>query len=611
MTVQNVGTVRFVSDIKDCISPSPKRNSVSTISSDVIELLQELNRGNKAAEARLIPLVYKELRRIAASYLRRESPQHSLQPTALVHEAYLRLTGIREIDWQSRSHFFAVSATIMRRILVEHVRAQQAHKRGDGWDTVSLNEEILPSPNRAPEILALDEALDRLAKLDERQAKILRDALFRPGMSEEEAGTALGISSRTVNATGVWQRLGCLRSWAGDGAGRLRRSSVNPMDRHRWKTVSDIFHAALEVSSSEREAFVAQVAGGDEELRAEVALLLKADEDAGSYIETPLVPSGVLFPPGAQVSIGDVLCGRFRLMREIGEGGMGFVFEAFDAELGVQLALKVIRPEIAADTEALARFRREVRLARQITHPNVCRTFDLERETRADPDGGHKEIFFLTMEFLDGETLAARIKRDGALPLDEAQFLSDQIAGALEAAHTLGVVHRDIKPGNIMLVPEREARLRAVITDFGLASADNPDLPTSPSGVSSSANLVGTLAYMAPEQLESRTASPATDIYAFGLVLFEMATGKKAFPSDSLLSGIKQRLAGAPPDPATIVPNLPERWRRAIAGCLTVEPEKRFTRADHVAATLNGEDRRETGGRDVAKGACVRSSLAA
>jgi len=141
--------------------------------------------------------VYKELRRIAASYLRRESPQHSLQPTALVHEAYLRLTGIREIDWQSRSHFFAVSATIMRRILVEHVRAQQAHKRGDGWDTVSLNEEILPSPNRAPEILALDEALDRLAKLDERQAKIVEMRFFA-GMSEEEAGTALGISSRTV-----------------------------------------------------------------------------------------------------------------------------------------------------------------------------------------------------------------------------------------------------------------------------------------------------------------------------------------------------------------------------------------------------------------------------
>jgi RNA polymerase sigma factor (TIGR02999 family) len=167
------------------------------MSGDVTELLQELKQGNKAAEARLIPLVYKELRRIAAAHLRRESPQHSLQPTALVHEAYLRLTGITEIDWQSRSHFFAVSATIMRRILVDHARAQQTRKRGDGWDSLSLNDAILPSPERAPEILALDEALERLADLDERQARIVEMRFFA-GMSEEEAGVALGISARTV-----------------------------------------------------------------------------------------------------------------------------------------------------------------------------------------------------------------------------------------------------------------------------------------------------------------------------------------------------------------------------------------------------------------------------
>ncbi|MFC5864996.1 sigma-70 family RNA polymerase sigma factor [Acidicapsa dinghuensis] len=170
---------------------------MSAMPGDVTELLQELKRGNKAAEAKLIPLVYKELRRIAAIYMRRESPGHSLQPTALVHEAYLRLTGIREVDWQSRSHFFAVSATIMRRILVDHARANQTSKRGDGWDAASLNDAILPSPQKAPEILALDEALDRLALLDERQAKIV-ELRFFAGMSEEEAGSVLGISSRTV-----------------------------------------------------------------------------------------------------------------------------------------------------------------------------------------------------------------------------------------------------------------------------------------------------------------------------------------------------------------------------------------------------------------------------
>jgi RNA polymerase sigma factor (TIGR02999 family) len=166
-------------------------------SGEVTDLLLEMRRGSKEAEGRLIPLVYRELRRIAAIHLRRESPQHSLQPTALVNEAYLRLTNVREVNWQSRSHFFAVSATIMRRILVDHARANQAGKRGHGWDAVSLNEGLLPSPERGAEILALDEALSKLATLDERQSKIV-ELRFFAGMSEEETGNALGVSARTV-----------------------------------------------------------------------------------------------------------------------------------------------------------------------------------------------------------------------------------------------------------------------------------------------------------------------------------------------------------------------------------------------------------------------------
>jgi RNA polymerase sigma factor (TIGR02999 family) len=165
--------------------------------SEVTQLLHELSQGNKEAEGVLIPLVYSELRRIAAAYLRHEPQGHSLQPTALVHEAYLHLTAIKEIDWQSRSHFFAVSATIMRRILVDRARASRARKRGDGWDAVSLNDALLPSPQRAPEILALDEALKRLEELDERQSKVVEFRFFA-GMSEDEIGIALGISARTV-----------------------------------------------------------------------------------------------------------------------------------------------------------------------------------------------------------------------------------------------------------------------------------------------------------------------------------------------------------------------------------------------------------------------------
>lgn len=164
---------------------------------EVTDLLVAMRHGSKDAEMRLIPLVYRELRRIAANQLGHEDPNHSLQATALIHEAYIRLIGIRKIDWQNRSHFFAVAASLMRRILVEHARASKADKRGAGWNAVSLNEGMLPTPERSSEIVALDEALTRLAELDQRQSKIVEMRFFA-GMSEEETGEALGISARTV-----------------------------------------------------------------------------------------------------------------------------------------------------------------------------------------------------------------------------------------------------------------------------------------------------------------------------------------------------------------------------------------------------------------------------
>lgn len=164
---------------------------------EVTQILLEVRHGNRDAQNRLVPLVYSELRRIARAHLRRESVNHSLQPTALVHEAYLRLIDIDRIDWQSRAHFFRVASTLMRRILVEHARAHRANKRGGGAETIFLDEAIYSSPGRAPEILALDDALEHLALLDQRQAKIIEMRFFA-GMTEEEVGDVLGISVRTV-----------------------------------------------------------------------------------------------------------------------------------------------------------------------------------------------------------------------------------------------------------------------------------------------------------------------------------------------------------------------------------------------------------------------------
>jgi RNA polymerase sigma factor (TIGR02999 family) len=174
-----------------------QRVPVSTVSGDVTRLLSEIRNGKREAEAQLIPLVYADLRRIAAANLRRERPNHSLQPTALVHEAYMRLAYVESNGWQDRAHFYAVASTVMRHILVDHARANKAKKRGDGQQTIEIHEGILGTSPRVMEVLVVDEALRRLATLDERQSKIV-ELRFFSGMTEEEAGDVLGISVRTV-----------------------------------------------------------------------------------------------------------------------------------------------------------------------------------------------------------------------------------------------------------------------------------------------------------------------------------------------------------------------------------------------------------------------------
>lgn len=375
------------------------------------------------------------------------------------------------------------------------------------------------------------------------------------------------------------------------------------MDRQRWETVKEIFHAALEVPESERDAFIRTASEGDPEVYSSVNSLLQADQEAGDFLEVALattIPPERSQPAPPPFQTDDILCQRFRIIRPVGEGGMGYVFEAWDKELGVRVALKAIRPEIASHPESLERFRREVRLALKITHPNVCRTFDIERETRViDPlRRTTQEVVFLTMEFLEGETLAVRLARAGPLPLEDALHIARQASDALASAHEFGIVHRDIKPANIMLVSPAAsssaiplappAQPRAVITDFGLARQD-PVFKTSDHSIASSSGfLLGTFAYMAPEQLEGGQVSPATDIYAFGLVLFEMATGQRAFSSSNPLTGLTQRLTGPPPSPKSLVPTLPDSWCHAIDGCLRPDPADRFQKTADVLAALVG-----------------------
>ncbi len=289
---------------------------------------------------------------------------------------------------------------------------------------------------------------------------------------------------------------------------------------------------------------------------------------------------------------GDMIAQRYRVARFIARGGMGEVYEADDLELRERIALKTVRSEGAGDTLAVERFRREIQLARKVTHPNVCRIFDVSHHR---PDGDASSgVIFLTMELLVGETLAERLRRGGPLQPAEALPIARQVADALHAAHQVGVVHRDLKPGNVMLV-EGRGTLRAVVTDFGLArlesgSEDQQGLALTSAGV------VGTPAYLAPEQVEGKEITPAVDVYAFGIVLYEMLTGTVPFLGDTALSTAVKRLQQPPPSPRAQVPGLDQRWEAAILRCLAREPSARFATApaaiDAICRDMAPENRR-------------------
>jgi tetratricopeptide (TPR) repeat protein/TolB-like protein len=312
-------------------------------------------------------------------------------------------------------------------------------------------------------------------------------------------------------------------------------------------------------------------------------------------------PPGLVSPPGSgqasqftqpAFAADDLLAGRFRLIRVIGKGGMGQVYEAEDLELREHVALKAVRPEIAHDSRSIERFKREIHLARQVTHPNVCRIFDVFHHPITAPDGTTEgEITFLSMELLAGETLAERIRRDGPMTTGEALPLVQQMAAALAAAHKVGIVHRDFKSQNVMLVPAVDPAqgIRAVVTDFGLArgAAGADKFASSATGIS---DFVGSPPYMAPEQVEGGEVGAAADIYALGVVMYEVVSGRLPFVGDTPLSTAMKRLKEAPPPPHLFVPDLDPKWEATILQCLERDPRERFASASDVVKALAAEE---------------------
>lgn len=349
-----------------------------------------------------------------------------------------------------------------------------------------------------------------------------------------------------------------------------------------WGRVKELFLAALEVDPSQRQSYLEQ-AGGSAELHRAVEQLLVAHEKAGAFLTTPAVIDSELQIPSEEhrFKVGDMLADRFQIVRYIAGGGMGEVYEAIDTELQSHVALKTIRTEISGKSRALVQFKREVQLARQVTHSNVCRIFDLFRHhASSEPAGG---VLLVSMELLHGETLAEYLKRSGRLPSQEVRRLLIQIAQALIAAHDAGILHRDLKPANIMLEP-LNGGLRAVITDFGLAwtPVRAGDLPSPASGELT----FGTPEYMSPEQIEGKPLTPASDIYSLGLVAYQMLTGARTFSEESPLFSALRRLKEEPPPPSKLVPQLSHEWDYLVGQCLNPDPEKRFSRACELLTAL-------------------------
>ncbi len=262
---------------------------------------------------------------------------------------------------------------------------------------------------------------------------------------------------------------------------------------------------------------------------------------------------------------GTLLGGRYRIIGRLGRGGMGEVYRADDLKLGQPVALKFLPPDVDRDPARLTQLHTEVRMARQVSHPNVCRVYDI------DEIEGHT---FLSMEYVDGEDLASLLRRIGRFPEDRGLEIARQICAGLSAAHERGVIHRDFKPANVML----DASGRVRITDFGLA------------GLSGESIRAGTPAYMAPEQLAGSEVTARSDIYALGLVLYELFTGKRALEGANLAELIHKREQSDITLPSEIVRDLTQEIESAIMRCLRPRPEDRPSSALVVAGLLPGGD---------------------
>src|SRR5690349_15731150 len=271
----------------------------------------------------------------------------------------------------------------------------------------------------------------------------------------------------------------------------------------------------------------------------------------------------------AALQVGADFGRRYHVLLLLGTGGMGKVYKANDKELDRTVALKVLRPDLVADPQALQRFKQELLLASKISHTNILRIHDL---------GEYRGFKFISMAFVEGGDLAQLLKKNGRLPIDRAIHLMEQLCDALQAAHSANVVHRDLKPQNILV----DADDHVYVADFGLARTLEPNV----TGMTRSGAVMGTPLYMSPEQVEGNPVEHRTDIYALGLIFYEMLTGTLPFSGDSTYQLMYQRVNQLPKRPELVNPNLPPHLSRICLRCLEKNPAMRYQSAGDILSDL-------------------------
>ena len=371
------------------------------------------------------------------------------------------------------------------------------------------------------------------------------------------------------------------------------------MDAERWQRVERLYHAALEPEPECRAAFLQENCGGDEELRREVEEMLALAERHASFLERPALEiaisregmsasrlrlafeTAIRGRPGGEFRLDPhARLGPYEIIQLAGAGGMGEVYRARDTRLNRVVALKVLSGRLVEENGIARRFEAEAQSISRLNHPNICTLYDIGRQDDLD---------YLVMEYLEGQTLAMRL-RQGTLPYAELLHVAIEISGALAYAHSRGVIHRDVKPSNVMLTA-----FGAKLLDFGLARWGQEVLAAIPlaadASTSASSMIIGTPQYMSPEQIERREVDARTDVFALGVVLYEMAAGKKPFQGETSGAVMSAILHETPAPVSQVNPEIHLELQEVIAKALEKDPEARYQNAADLRADLQRLER--------------------